>query len=90
MVAGCVIGPRRDQGHDPAAAIVLVARVLRSIYGAIRLPHEPAGRSIRWFGYQTNMGRVTGLVLWPLLVLAVGACLWEVGNRRPRFESASS
>jgi hypothetical protein len=66
-----------------AAAIVLVGAMCAvSIYGAIRIPHD-ARWPVRFggFGHQTNMGRVTGLVMWPLLGLAVGSLVWwEVGS----------
>jgi hypothetical protein len=66
-----------------AVAVVLVAAMCAvSIYGAIRIPHD-ARWPVRFggFGHQTTFGRGTGLVMWPLLGLAVGSLVWrDVGS----------
>jgi quinol-cytochrome oxidoreductase complex cytochrome b subunit len=61
-----------------AAAIVLVvAMCAASVYGAFKAP-----RDARWpirvggFGYQTTMGRGTGLVMWPVLGTMVASLAW--------------
>jgi hypothetical protein len=60
------------------SAVVLVgAMCVVSIYGAARIPAD-ARWPIRFggFGFESRLGRNTGLVLWPLLGAAVASVAW--------------
>ena len=49
-----------------------------SVYGAVRIPPD-ARWPIRFggLGFQTTLGRVTGLILWPLLGAMVASLVWR-------------
>ena len=59
------------------AGLLVGAMCAVSVYGAIRIPGDT-----RWpvrfggFGFQTTLGRITGLILWPVLGTMVAVLVW--------------
>ena len=65
------------EGPRLVALLVVVAMCGVSVYGATRLPAE-ARWPVRFggLGFQTTLGRGTGLVLWPLTGGLIAAVAW--------------
>jgi hypothetical protein len=64
-------------GMRLVAAVIVVAMCGVSAYGAVRIPVD-ARWPVRFggLGFETTLGRATGLVLWPLLGGVVSSGAW--------------